>query len=136
MAFSEIFVHFIIKIDTSEGPLHNLTRKVVETKLEEEIQGIGGANIALAMLDDHVHILAQIPPNAAPDDIVHLLMESTSELVSGMGRNEKLIWQPDFGAVSVSKSHLEILTKYVETQEERHSAGNINDTLERTVPVE
>ncbi|HDR90823.1 MAG TPA: hypothetical protein ENN75_01100, partial [candidate division Zixibacteria bacterium] len=127
---------FIIRIDTSEGALHALTRKVVEAKLEEEIQGIGGANIALKMLDDHVHIIAQITPNAAVDDIVHLLMESSSELVSGMGRNEKLIWQPEFGAVSVSKSHLEILTKYVETQEERHAGGNINETLERTTSAE
>jgi REP element-mobilizing transposase RayT len=82
-------------------------------------------------MNDHAHLLVQLPQIIAPDEIVNHLADSTSELVDGMGRNEKLVWEEDFGVVSVSKSHLEIVTKYVETQVERHASGNINETLER-----
>lgn len=132
MPFSELIYHIIIKIDTAEGKLHKLTAKVVQAKIEEEIEGFGGAVLTIELMPDHAHILAQSPPNVAPDDIVKLLTDSTSELVAGMGRDEKLIWQSDFGVVSVSKSHVDIVSKYVQTQRERHASGNINETLERT----
>jgi REP element-mobilizing transposase RayT len=120
-----------MKINISEVKLHELTRKIVQAKLEEEIESIGGANISVNLMNDHAHLLVQLPQIIAPDEIVNHLADSTSELVDGMGRNEKLVWEEDFGVVSVSKSHLEIVTKYVETQVERHASGNINETLER-----
>lgn len=132
MPFSELFYHIVMKINVSEVKLHELTRKIVQAKLEEEIESVGGANISVNLLHDHAHLLVQLPQIIAPDEIVNHLADSTSELVEGMGRNEKLVWEEDSGVVSVSKSHLEIVTKYVETQAERHASGNINETLERT----
>ncbi len=131
MPFSELIYHIIMKMDNSEGKLHKLTAQVVQARLEEEIEGFGGAVLAIEFLPDHVHILTQVPPNVAPDDIVKLLTDSTSELVAGMGRDEKIIWRTDFGVISVSKSHVDIVSKYIQSQDERHKAGKINETLER-----
>ena len=97
----------------------------------EEIERIEGRCLALALLPDHVHVLIVAPPVASPDDIVSVLKDSTVEHVSGMGRGEKLEWKPGYGVVSVSKSHLDIVEKYIATQVERHESGKINDTLEK-----
>jgi len=132
MPFSEVFFHLVMRIDQSAGKLHELTRKVVETKLAEDITAFGGVSLAVNLLPDHVHILLQSLPTASPDAIVGILMENSTELVTGMGRDEKLVWEKEYGAVSVSKSHIEIVSKYIETQPERHRTGKLNDTLERT----
>ena len=134
MPFSEVFFHILMRIDINAGKLHELTRKVVETKIAEDVASFGGACLAVHLLPDHVHILIQSHPTASADAIVGILMENSTELVTGMGRDEKLVWEKEYGAVSVSKSHLEIVSKYVETQPERHRTGKLNETLERINP--
>ncbi|MCK5833569.1 transposase [bacterium] len=131
MPFSELFYHIIIKIETGEK-LHPVTIKLIDTKIEEVISSIGGKQIAAKSLEDHVHLLVAMPPIAAPDDIVSEIKERTTELISGLGRDEKLEWAKGYGIVSVSNSHIELVTKYIATQEKRHAEGKINATLEKT----
>ncbi|RKZ29956.1 hypothetical protein DRQ36_07120 [bacterium] len=131
MPFSEIFYHAAMGIDTSENPVHGVTAKLVATKLEDELDNIGCFPVAVGLMPDHAHILFGAPAEASPDAIITALKEATSELVSGMGRDEQLIWKREYGVVSVSRSHLDIVEDYVRTQQERHSSGKVNKTLER-----
>lgn len=130
MPFSELFYHIVFGIE-SKDRLHNVTAKLVSTKLVEEVAAIGGKALATKLMPDHVHILLAMPPVASPDDIVEVLKERTSELVEGMGRDEKLKWAHGYGVVSVSKSHVDIVKKYISSQEKRHAENKLNETLEK-----
>jgi len=132
MAFSEIFYHIRIDIEHREKPLHTITSKLIETRIEELVSSIGGDFLAFKNLGDHVHMLLGSLPEVSPDNLVTEIRDSTTEMVAGMGRGEKLDWSRAYGVVSVSRSHLDVLEKYIETQEERHKSGNINETLEKT----
>ena len=132
MPFSETFYHAVVAIDSGEKPLHSVTAKLIETRLHEEIENSGGVSLAVALMPDHAHVLFAAPPEASPDAMITILKENTTELVAGMGRGETFDWKSGYGVVTVSKSHLDIVKGYVETQEERHSSGKINETLEKT----
>ena len=133
MPHAELFYHIVMGIE-SEEPLHKLTKTLVETRLEEGIDSLGGKLIDSAVMPDHVHLLVMLPPGAPIDTVVYELKESTGQMVEGMGREESLEWSRGYGVVSVSRSHLDILEKYLSEQEKRHSSGNVNETLEKIEP--
>ncbi len=130
MSYSELFYHIVFGVENGKE-LHPVTQKLVETKLGEEISALGGKALATKLMPDHVHILLTVTPVASPDEIVTELKECTHRLVEGMGRDEKLEWKHGYGVVSVSKSHVEIIEKYIASQEKRHAENKVNTTLER-----
>lgn len=134
MPFSEVFFHVVIGLETGEDALHQVTKKLVETKISEAISNLGGQAVAVKGMPDHAHILLAAPPVASADAFVTELKDATTELVAGMGRGESLEWKHGYGVVSVSRSHLDIVKEYVETQERRHATGKSNATLERFEP--
>jgi len=131
MSFQNIFFHAIVKKSSSNKPLHSVTSKVVETKLEEIITDMACKPISVKLMPDHFHVLFAMPTEGSPDLVIQELKDVTSALVKGMGRDESIEWERDYGIVSVSESHIDILKKYIDTQEERHRTNKLNDTLER-----
>ncbi len=133
MPFAELFYHIVLGIEPGNA-LHPVTAKLVDTKIAGIVEEIGGKMIAHKSLDDHMHFLIAMPHMASPDDIVAEIKERSTELVSGLGRNEKLEWAKGYGIVTVSNSHLELVEKYIDSQEKRHLEGKTNATLERIEP--
>jgi len=66
-------------------------------------------------MDDHAHILLQLPPTLSLSDAVLEIKTSSSRW---MGR--RFAWQRGFGAFSVSASNLETVVRYIRTQESHH----------------
>jgi len=66
-------------------------------------------------MDDHAHMLLQLPPTLSLSDAVLEIKTSSSRW---MGR--RFAWQRGFGAFSVSASNLETVVRYVRTQESHH----------------
>ncbi|HHS49576.1 MAG TPA: hypothetical protein ENN07_00460 [candidate division Zixibacteria bacterium] len=133
MPFAELFYHIVIGRESKDA-LHTVTAMLVDTKIEELVEELGGKLLAFKSLPGHVHLLAGIPVVASPDDFIREIKERTSELIAGLGRDEKLDWASGFGVVSVSASHIEIVKKYIESQEKRHAEDKLNATLERYEP--
>ena len=132
MSFNEVFLHLVMPIDAKNKLPHPITMKLVETKLSKTVSEFGGETLAVKLLPNHVHILVSVLPAASIDDLVVELKGETSELVEGTGRGETLVWAEGYGVVSVSKSHIDIVKNYIDTQEERHKTGKLNATLEKS----
>ena len=66
-------------------------------------------------MDDHAHMLLQLPPTLSLSDAVLEIKTSSSRW---MGRS--FAWQRGFGAFSVSASNLETVVRYIRTQESHH----------------
>ena len=70
---------------------------------------------------DHVHVLADLPTNKTIEDMAKLLKGASSHWV-----NEQRLcagcfaWQRGYGAFSVSQSHVELVVRYIEGQDEHH----------------
>ena len=69
-------------------------------------------------IEDHVHLLIQLPPALALAKAVSFLKANSSTWMSNRGMN--FAWQEGYGAFSVSASNLAAVEKYIQNQAIHH----------------
>jgi len=73
-------------------------------------------------MEDHAHMLIQLPPTLSLSDAVLEIKTSSSRW---MGRS--FAWQRGFGAFSVSASKLDTVVRYIRTQESHHKKMSFDE---------
>ncbi|SRR5579884_3746415 len=70
---------------------------------------------AVGGMDDHCHVLFQLPPTMSLADVILLIKVNSSKW---MGK--KFAWQKGYGAFSVSASNISAVVRYIKSQERHH----------------
>jgi REP element-mobilizing transposase RayT len=73
-------------------------------------------------MEDHVHMLIQLPPTLSLSDAVLEIKTSSSRW---MGRS--FAWQRGFGAFSVSASNVDAVVRYIQRQDAHHRKMSFDD---------
>jgi len=73
---------------------------------------------AVGGMDDHVHLLVQIPPQLALAKAVLAIKSNSSRWASDQGH--KFAWQEGYAAFSVSSSQIPAVVRYIQNQEMHH----------------
>jgi len=82
---------------------------------------------------DHVHILVSVPPNIRVSDVLRDIKGGSSHLINHeLGLESPFYWQRGCGVISVSRRDRARVVDYIRGQRERHAAGNVWPSLERT----
>jgi REP element-mobilizing transposase RayT len=76
-------------------------------------------------IEDHVHLLIQLPPVLSLAKAVSLLKANSSSWMSEHGMN--FAWQEGYGAFSVSASKLADVERYIANQEKHHRRRTFED---------
>jgi REP-associated tyrosine transposase len=87
-------------------------------KLDIRVHAIGG-------MEDHVHLLIQIPPSPAVAKAVLAIKSNSSRWANEEG--VKFAWQQGYGAFSVSSSNVPGVVRYIENQEAHHKKLNFDE---------
>jgi REP element-mobilizing transposase RayT len=82
---------------------------------------------AISGVEDHVHLLVEIPPTMAVAKAVSTLKSNSSKWIHETGR--KFAWQKGYAAFSVSASNLRVVANYVNNQEAHHKKISYEDEL-------
>ena len=90
------------------------------------IKELKGKPIKINGIDDHVHILASIPPTVSTSDAMRFIKANSSKWVSKKF-NKPFEWQKGYGAFSVSRSGMDAVVKYIENQKEHHKKYDFRD---------
>ena len=77
---------------------------------------------AIGGMEDHAHMLIQLPPTLSLSDAVLEVKTSSSRW---MGRS--FAWQRGFGAFSVSASNKPAVIRYIQTQETHHKKMSFDE---------
>ncbi len=80
-------------------------------KLEIHVHAIGG-------IEDHIHLLIQIPPTLPIAKAVLTIKSNSSRWANEQGC--KFALQQGYGAFSVSSSNIPAVAQYIRTQKEHH----------------
>jgi putative transposase len=75
--------------------------------------------------EDHVHILAKLPPTIAVSDFLEKLKANTSKWAKSVRRG--FGWQEGYSAFTVSESQVERVRHYI--QNEHHARSSFRDEL-------
>ena len=116
--YSQDYQHIVF----STKERRKLINKSMQPKLWSYIAGIGRNHGFLVLanggMEDHVHLLVQVPAKLAAAEVVSLIKANSSRWMNEHGN--KFSWQEGYGAFSVSKSNLETVTRYIANQEQHH----------------
>lgn len=80
-------------------------------KLEILVLAVGG-------IEDHVHLLVQVPPSLPVAKAVLAIKSNSSRCMTELGL--KFAWQQGYGAFSVSSSNIPAVVQYIRSQQEHH----------------
>ena len=117
--YSCLLVHIIFSTKQREA----LIRSDLAADLYSYMGGIARSKrcvlLAAGGMPDHVHLLVSLHPTVAVAAIVRDIKANSSSWVRERGVRE-FAWQDGYGPFSVSKSNLETVRAYVNSQEEHH----------------
>ena len=72
-------------------------------------------------IEDHIHLLAKLPPTIAVSDMLRLMKANSSKWINETKKPKKSFeWQPGYAAFSVSESQVGTVESYIENQREHH----------------
>ena len=87
---------------------------------------------AAGNIEDHVHIVASIPPKIAVADCVRHLKGASAYAINHLaGSDGQFKWQSGYGALSVGERSLETVMEYAAKQKERHRNHKLISVYER-----
>jgi putative transposase len=123
--YSQNYLHVVF----STKERRKLITKEFQPKLWSYMAGIGRNNDFLVLanggMEDHAHLLIQLPATLALAKAVQLLKGSSSKWVGEHG--QEFSWQEGYGAFSVSKSNINAVVKYIANQEAHHRRITFED---------
>ncbi len=77
--------------------------------------------LAIGAMPDHIHILIGYNVNQLIPDLVEEIKTSSNSWIKGGKLSKfKFEWQKGYGAFTYSRSQIDIVAKYILTQEEHH----------------
>jgi REP element-mobilizing transposase RayT len=76
-------------------------------------------------MEDHIHLLIEVPPVLAISKAVSLIKSNSSSWMKE--RRRDFAWQKGYGAFSVSASNLDSVRDYVKNQAAHHKKINFED---------
>jgi REP element-mobilizing transposase RayT len=117
-SFVQNYVHVVFSTKERE----TLLSKRIQPKLWAYMAGIARNHDFLVLanggMEDHVHLLLQLPATLALAKAVGLIKANSSRWIGEHGT--RFEWQEGYGAFSVSASKRGTVEQYIATQEKHH----------------
>lgn len=103
----------------------NTIRPTFVERLYEYVGGIiradGGHMIEIGGVEDHVHILANLPASRSVSDSVRDIKANSSRWINELTEViDRFEWQKGYAAFTVSYSQIDGLREYIQNQVEHH----------------
>jgi REP element-mobilizing transposase RayT len=110
-----------------DDDLDPVLRNLIRDKIHEHNCNL----LAVGAMPDHIHLLVSLHPSVDIAKFVGEIKGYSSYVISNKVRPDSgFRWQTGYGAMSVSKSDLSRLIKYINNQKEHHSSNELIETWE------
>jgi REP element-mobilizing transposase RayT len=131
--YSEINLYMTWHTKNNNPVLTDSIEQRVHHYLEHETRKTKNAFFhALDGTENHVHIVATIPPTLLISEWIGKLKGGCSFYINHEIANRKLLdWQQGYGVVSFGTKDLKWVIEYVKNQKQHHAQGSISRRLER-----
>jgi REP element-mobilizing transposase RayT len=92
------------------------------------VRQLGGKLYLVNGVEDHVHLLASLPPTIAVADAIGKIKGSSTYWIhQSFPEQSDFAWQRGYAAFSVSKSKVSSVAGYIEHQKEHHRKQSFQD---------
>lgn len=119
--YTQLYIQFVFAVKFRKAMLDPIWDERLRLYITAIIQNNGHKMIAINNMPDHIHIFIGLNPTQAISKIMQLVKGDSSEWINKKKLTEqKFQWQNGYGAFSYSKSHLSVVARYIERQQEHH----------------
>ena len=97
-------------------------------------QRLGAMVHAVGGVEDHIHLVASVPPEIAVAEFVAQLKGSSSHFANHRpGTSVPFVWQPEYGVLSFDGKKLDDVVRYVKNQREHHQRKSTFPVFEKAM---
>jgi len=134
MTYWRLHYHLIWSTQDRQPTLTAEREKMFYGVLYRKAEELGLKIHAAGNVNDHVHVVASIPPKLSVAECVRQIKGASAYAINRMpGSDGQFKWQAGYGALSIGERSLETVMAYVAKQKEHHrdkAATNIYERLE------
>jgi len=135
MAYWRLHYHLVWATALRQPLIDGTTAPVIEQALYRKARELGVIIHQVGGLEDHLHVVATIPPRlAVARCLQHFKGASSYAVNSSLHRGRRFRWQDGYGALTVGQRALALVVDYVKHQREHHASGKILRALEQCEP--
>jgi REP element-mobilizing transposase RayT len=133
MSYWQLFYHIVWSTKQRQPLITPQIEPLIYDFLRAKAISLGGVVFAINGMEEHVHVVASIPPRIAVAKFVGQLKGVSSAKINKMRGIEepRFAWQAEYGVFSFDHKRLPNVVAYVNRQKEHHAAGNLIPVLER-----
>ncbi len=132
MPYHQLFYHLVWATKDRLPLLTPDIKPIVYDLLRTKAIGLDATVFAIGGMEEHVHMVASIPPVIAVSKFIGQTKGATSTRFNKGGHGTVLFWQDEYAAFTFDAKRLPNYVAYVQRQEEHHSRGTTIPLLERT----
>ena len=129
-SLSKVLLHIIFSTKNRQPFLTGEQRLKTHAYIASIIRNLGGYVYLVGGTEDHVHIATTLPRTISQSDFLKEIKKDSSKWLKTQGIDD-FSWQKGYGVFSISHSHLNDLSKYIEAQMEHHRKICFKDELMR-----
>jgi REP element-mobilizing transposase RayT len=120
--YTQIHIHCIFTVQNR----HSLITEEWRDELYKYITGIiknnGHKLLTIGGMPDHIHLLIGLRPTQSLSDLMQSVKGDSSEWINKNNFvSGRFSWQEGYGAFSYSRSQLDNVIKYINSQEQHHT---------------
>ena len=132
-SFSQVYLHIVFSTKHRYPFLDDKeVRRRTHAYLATLCRDLGSPALKVGGTFDHVHILCRMSRTLEMADLVRDVKRKSSSWIKGVAeRLSGFYWQQGYAVFSVCPFHLEIVSHYIENQEEHHKTEAFQDEYRR-----
>jgi putative transposase len=132
MTYWRLQYHFIWATFERQLSITPEREKMIYGVLYRKAEELGVKIHAAGNVEDHIHVVASVPPKLAIADCIKNLKGASTYAVNHMdGSNGLFKWQEGYGAFSIGESSLETVMAYTAGQKKHHREKSTITLYER-----
>ena len=126
--YTHLYIHLVFAVKNR----NSLIKKEWKDNLEKYISGIVQNNkhklLAIGTMPDHIHIFIGYNVNQLIPNLVENIKTSSNEWIKTNKLSSfKFEWQKGYGAFTHSRSQLDVVIKYILSQEKHHKKKSFKE---------
>lgn len=131
-SLSKIYTHLVFSTKHREDLIPPSRKSELFGYMAEILKAQGCPVLRIGGTLNHVHILYVQAKTKALCDTVRVLKACSSKWMNiQKGRYDLFAWQDGYGAFSISQKHVDVLTRYIENQENHHHQTSYQNEYRR-----
>jgi putative transposase len=117
--FTNLLTHVVFATKDRAPLIKDEARSQLHAYLGGIVREMQGTAFAVNGTEDHVHLLLSLPPALSLADALRVLKTNSSRWMNEE-KHVPFAWQAGYGAFSVSRSKMKLVSNYIARQEEHH----------------